>query len=79
MTKSLSVKLEVSVLKSADVMAKRMHTNRNAYINRAVRLMNQVGERARVRDILRRESKAVRSESMQVLRAFEVLLDEGLD
>lgn len=79
MTKSLSVKMEESVLASADQMAKCMRTNRNAYINRAVRLMNQVSERARIREIFRRESKTVRGESLRVLREFEALLVEGTD
>ncbi len=76
MTKSLSVKMEEGILKSADSLAKRMHTSRNAYINRAVRLMNKVGERAGLREILRRESKAVRSESLRVLKEFEALSDK---
>ena len=79
MTKSLSVKMDESVLKSADAMAKRLRTNRNAYINRAVRLMNKVGERARLREIFRRESKVVRSESLRAVKEFEALLDEGAD
>jgi len=73
MTKSLSVKMEESVLASADQMAKRMGTNRNAYINRAVCLMNKVGERARLREIFRRESRVVRSESLRVMKEFEAL------
>ena len=48
-------------------------------INRAVRLMNQAGERARLREILRRESGVVRAESLRVLEEFESLNDEDKD
>lgn len=78
MSKVLSVKMDDAVFETAERFVRKMHTNRNAYINRAVRFMNRVQERRILRERLRAESLAVRDENAAVLREFESIQDEGL-
>ena len=78
MSKLLSVKMNEEIFLTAERFVKRFHSNRNAYINRAVRLLNRLEERRMIRDELRKESRALNSESQAILREFEEFQDEGL-
>ena len=79
MSKALSVKMDEAVFQAAERSVKRCRMSRNAYINKAVRLLNLLEERKWLRGQLRKESSLVRDESEKVLREFENIQDEGLE
>lgn len=76
MTKSISVKIPEEELRKADRSARRRGLSRNAYINRAVRLLNRVDARRRLKEELVAESAQVSRVSLEVLRDFEALYGE---
>lgn len=78
MSKPLSVKMDDDVFRDADRIVKRTHTNRNAYINKAVRFMNKLHERRLLSERYRTDAAEVRNSSAEVLKEFESFLDEGL-
>ena len=71
--------MEPEDLESADRCARRNGLSRNAYINRAVRLLNRIQARRALRDELIRESARTSKESMAVLAEFEALEDDILE
>ena len=76
MTRSISVKISEEDLSKADRSARRRGLSRNAYVNRAVRLLNRVDARRQLKDELVAESAQVRRVSLEVLRDFEALYGE---
>lgn len=79
MAKPISVKLDDLVFRDAEACVKALRTNRNHYINQAVRFFNRVQRRRRLRDELQKESFLVRDSSMAVNREFDSFIDEGLE
>lgn len=78
MSKPLSVKMDDAVFRDADRIVKRIHTNRNAYINKAVRFMNKLHERKLMSEQYRSDSLEAQASSREVLKEFDSFLDEGL-
>ena len=71
--KVLSLKLKDEIFKEAEQMVQYTHVSRNAYINKAVDLYNQLNRRRKLRKQLRKESRLVMAESMKVLKEMELL------
>ena len=71
--KAISLKIKDEIFKEAEQMVKEAHVSRNAYINQAVDLYNQLNRRRKLRKQLRKESKLVMAESMKVLKEMELL------
>ena len=77
MNQPITVKLQAEVLKEAQrLIPKSKMGNRNAYINEAVKRMNQLLARRELAEAYRRQSDLVRGESAAVLAEFESLPDE---
>jgi len=76
--KVLSLKVKEEILEETDRVVKTIHTSRNAYINHALHLFNQLNRRRILKAQLARESKAVAQVSLEVLSEMEKL-DDGLD
>jgi hypothetical protein len=79
MSKAISVKIDEEVFLQAERIVRRQHTNRNAYINKAIRLLNRLAERDMLRGVLERESLASRKENAKVLRDFDEAIRDGLE
>ena len=69
---------ELKEAEAAGRFAKKMHTNRNAYINKAVRYLNRVNERKTLSEQYRKDALAAQGSTAEVIREFESFLDEGL-
>jgi hypothetical protein len=78
MSKLISVKLNEDTFRAVEKLTHEQHISRNAYINQALRFMNRLYSRRRLRNEIRKESLALRSESLEVLKEFEAIQDEGL-
>jgi Arc/MetJ-type ribon-helix-helix transcriptional regulator len=79
MSKAISVKLDERVFQEAEKMVRRKRTNRNAYINKAIRLLNRLERREMLRGQLERESLTSRKEIEEVLRDFDGTVGDGLE
>ena len=73
--KLLSLKLRDEVFREVENVLHAIKIPRNAYINHALIFYNQLHKRKLRQRQLRRESQAVRAESLAVLKAFERLED----
>lgn len=73
--KLLSLKLRQEIFEEVEKVIRVLHVPRNAYINEALEFYNRLNERRRLRKKLQKESRAVWSTSLEVLREFEKLED----
>ena len=78
MLKMISLKLDQKAFLAADRIAKKTHVSRNAYINRAVKLMNRLHERKLLSERYRMDAREANASSAEVLKEFEAFQDEGL-
>ena len=75
--KTLSLKLDDDIFEEAEKITSKMHIARNRYINEAVSVYNQYQKRKLLKKELMKESKITQSDSLEVLREFEKLMDEA--
>ncbi len=75
--KNLSLKLEEDIFMEAEEILGHIKMKRNKYINEALRFYNQLQKRKLMRHQLAEESRAVYASSVEVLREFEELEDDG--
>jgi len=73
--KVLSLKVKEDILQETDRVVKSIHTSRNAYINHALRLYNQLNRRRVLKAKLARESQAVAHVSLEILSEMEKIVD----
>ena len=73
--KVLSLKLKDDVFKEVEGLIKAIRIPRNAYINEALHIYNQLNKRKLLRKKLKIESNVVRAVSLEVLRELEQLED----
>jgi len=71
--KVLSLKLKDEIFEEAERMIKVVNISRNAYINEAIEFYNKLNQRKDLAKQLRKDSKLVREQSMQVLKEMELL------
>ena len=76
--KVLSLKLREDVFDETERVVKKIHMPRNAYINQALVVYNQLNKRRLLKKKLVQESKLVRAVSMNVLKEMEKL-EDGLN
>lgn len=74
--KSVSLKLQEKILRETDLLLEHLKTSRNKYINEAIEFYNHYHKRKLIEEQLKKESKLVCDDSMDVLREFESLEDE---
>jgi hypothetical protein len=71
--KTLSLKLDDKVYEETEKVLSKMKLPRNRYINEALHLYNQFQKRKLIKSQLKKESKLVAEDSLQVLSEFEML------
>jgi metal-responsive CopG/Arc/MetJ family transcriptional regulator len=71
--KSLSLKIEDSIIKETDELIKDIKISRNQYINQAIAYYNNIKKKNKIEKQLRDSSKLVAKNSMEVLKEFEEL------
>ena len=76
--KVLSLKLREDVFDETESVVKKIHIPRNAYINQALVVYNQLNKRRLLKKKLVQESRMVRSVSMDILKEMEKL-EDGLN
>ena len=76
--KVLSLKLREDVFDETERVVKKIHMPRNAYINQALVVYNQLNKRRLLKKKLVQESKMVRAVSMDILKEMEKL-EDGLN
>ena len=77
--KLLSLKLKDEIFKEVEEVVKKFNIPRNAYINEALAFYNKVNRRRLLKKQLTKEAGLARVTSLEVLREFEALSDEGLE
>jgi len=71
--KSLSLKIEDSIINETDELIKDIKISRNQYINQAIAYYNNIKKKNKIEKQLRDSSKLVAKSSMEVLKEFEEL------
>jgi metal-responsive CopG/Arc/MetJ family transcriptional regulator len=75
--KNLSLKLEEGIFGETEKIVSRLKKSRNKYINEAIDFYNKYHRRKMLEKRIARESKAVREDSMDVLKEFEAIDHAG--
>lgn len=71
--KTVSLKIDDSIFGETEKILSEINKPRNRYINDAIDYYNRVQKRAILEKKLKKESDLVKSDSMNVLREFEVI------
>lgn len=71
--KAISLKIKDEIFEELEKEVKQVHMSRNAYINKALEVFNKLNRRRKLAKLLRRESKLVAANSMEVLREIEFI------
>ncbi len=71
--KALSLKLSAEIYRETEDMTQRLHTNRNAYINRALSFYNTLNKRQLLKKKLLKESQLVSGESLEMLSILDAM------
>ena len=71
MSKALSLKIRDEIFDEVEEIIKKLDTQRNAYINRALEYFNLMNRREFLKDSYIRESKMVSNNSLEILEEFE--------
>ncbi|MCG7855865.1 hypothetical protein MD537_02750 [Flavihumibacter sediminis] len=75
--KTLSLKLDEDIFQEAEEITSKMHIARNRYINEAVSVYNLYNKRRMLKKQLAKESNLTKEDSLEILKEFEKLIDEG--
>ncbi len=73
--KTLSLKLDDHIFDETEEITAQLHLARNRYINEAVNMYNLVQKRRLLKKALTKESLLTSSDSMEVLRELDLLID----
>jgi len=77
--KSLSLKIDDSIISETDELIKGSKISRNQYISQAIAYYNQLKKRKALAKKMKHASLLVSKNSMEVLKEFENLEDEFED
>ena len=77
--KLLSLKLKDEIFREVEEVVKKFNIPRNAYINEALAFYNKINRRRLLKKQLAKETGLVRATSLEILREFESLSEEGLE
>jgi hypothetical protein len=75
--KTLSLKLDDSVFQETEQVIGYVKKSRNRYINEALDYYNKLQKREMLAAQLKRESKLIAGESLEILNEFDQAEDEG--
>lgn len=75
--KTISLKMDESIFGETERILKTMKKPRNRYINEAIDFYNKFQNRKLLESQLRKESKLVGKNSMEILSEFEALENEN--
>lgn len=75
--KTLSLKLDDDIFLEVEEITSKMHIDRNRYINEAVSVYNLYNKRRMFKKQLAKESNLTKEDSLEILKEFEKLIDEG--
>ncbi|MCX6270413.1 MAG: hypothetical protein NTU44_04180 [Bacteroidetes bacterium] len=75
--KTLSLKLDDAIFLETEDVINQINKPRNRYINEAIEFYNTFQKRKLLAARLEKESQLVKNESINVLREFEVIDNEG--
>ena len=75
--KTLSIKLDDDIFLEAEEITFKMNISRNQYINEAVGVYNLYNKRRMLKKQLAKESNLTKEDSLEILKEFEKLIDEG--
>lgn len=75
--KTLSLKLDEDIFEEAEEITSKMQIARNRYINEAVSVYNLYNKRRMLKKQLAKESNLTKEDSLEILKEFEKLIDEG--
>ncbi|MDT8888012.1 hypothetical protein [Aquirufa regiilacus] len=73
--KTLSLKLDDHIFDDTEEITAQLQLARNRYINEAVNMYNLVQKRRLLKKALAKESLLTASDSMEVLRELDLLID----
>ncbi|MEY4275006.1 MAG: hypothetical protein RL638_1954 [Bacteroidota bacterium] len=73
--KTLSLKLDDHIFDETEAITAQLHLARNRYINEAVNMYNLVQKRRMLKKALAKESVLTSTDSMDILREFDMLID----
>lgn len=74
--KSLSLKIEDSIINETDELIKDIKISRNQYIIQAIAFYNKIKKRKQLEARMKRAVNAVGNSSLEVLHEFELLEDK---
>jgi hypothetical protein len=69
--KTVSLKIDEGIFMETEEVVSRLKKSRNRYINEAIDHFNQLHKRKLLGEKLKKESYAVRDDSMEILKDFE--------
>jgi hypothetical protein len=69
--KTISLKIEDDIFLETEAVVSRLKKSRNRYINEAIDHFNRMHKRKMISEKLKKESYAVREDSMNILKDFE--------
>ncbi len=69
--KNISLKLDEPIFNETEKIVNKLKKTRNRYINEALEFYNKFQKRLLLEKKLEKESKLVKNNSLQVLKAFE--------
>jgi hypothetical protein len=72
MSKALSLKIKDAIYGETESILHKIHMARNSYINEVVEFYNKLFKRKMLKAKLVKESKGVASDSMAILKEFEL-------
>ena len=75
--KTLSLKLDDNIFEETEKMTSKLKLARNRYINEALSIYNLYNKRRFLKKQLKKESKSISKDSMEILAEFEKLIDEN--
>ena len=75
--KTLSLKLDDDIFLEVEEITSKMQIARNRYINEAVSVYNLYNKRRMLKKQLAKESNLTKEDSLEILKEFEKLIDEG--
>lgn len=75
MSKALSLKMENSLFEETERLLKKIRLPRNTYINQAVNFYNRCNQRLLIKKQLQKDTKALKKDTKEFLKAFELLED----
>ena len=73
--KVLSLKLKEEIFEEVEMLVKKFHISRNAYINEALLFYNKINRRRFLKKQMEKASALVKASSLEVLQEFENIGD----